>query len=59
MYPTTKILSDKGYLDFSIKTARKYPQIKSTEKLREQFIKDATDEGDSREFRTFRKRLFY
>jgi hypothetical protein len=45
MYPTTKILSDKGYLDFSIKTARKYPQIKSTEKLREQFIKDATDEG--------------
>jgi hypothetical protein len=33
MYPTTKILSDKGYLDFSIKTARKYPQIKSTEKL--------------------------
>jgi hypothetical protein len=45
MYPTTKKLSDKGYLDFSIKTARKYPQIKSTEKLREQFIKDATDEG--------------
>jgi hypothetical protein len=45
MYPTTKILSDKGYLDFSIKTARKYPQIKSTEKLREQFIKDATDKG--------------
>ena len=45
MYPTTKILTDKGYLDFSIKTARKYPQIKSTEKLREQFIKDATDEG--------------
>jgi hypothetical protein len=45
MYPTTKKLSDKGYLDFSIKTARKYPQIKSTEKLREQFIKDATNEG--------------
>jgi hypothetical protein len=32
-------------LDFAIKTARENPQIKSTEKLREQFIKKATDEG--------------
>lgn len=45
LFPLAETLNNKGYLDFIIKTAREYPQLKSPEKLREQFIKNAKKEG--------------
>ena len=46
LLPLVETLKDNNsYLDFIIKTAREYPQLKSPEKLREQFIKNAKKEG--------------